>query len=74
MENFADETILISQDRALDITKAFLVEVERIVRSGGVDPEDHNRAMVFGVALENIADAYLRGDRNTPEYRNMKRV
>ncbi len=39
----------------------FFAEVEHLLNSGAVDPENHNRGLLFGVALENLADAYLRG-------------
>ena len=56
--------------RKTDITQAFIVEVERLLNSGAID-DTTPLNMVFGVALENIADNYLRGGRKTTTYRNL---
>lgn len=61
-------------DRTADSLSAkFKDEVKRILSSGAVDPSSISRGLLFGVALENIADAYLRGSRKTSEYRNLIR-
>jgi hypothetical protein len=70
---YRDETLTIAHERAAEIAKQFEEEVARLLRSGGVDPENHSRGMLFGVALENIADGYLRGERATKSYKNMQR-
>lgn len=58
---------------ARDIAPKFLDEIDRLLRTGAVDLADHSRGLLFGIALENIADNYLRGDKKTREYRNLKR-
>jgi hypothetical protein len=72
MNTYAEETIRIACEAS--IKENFIEEVARLLNSGGVDKEDHSRGMLFGVALENIADRYLRGERKTKSYRNMRRV
>jgi predicted nucleotidyltransferase len=48
-------------------------EVDRILMSGCVDIEDYSQtSMVIGVAMENVADMYIR-DRGSKEYSNMKK-
>ena len=63
-----------AEERGMEVADKFAREVKRLLASGLVDPKSHNRGMLFGVALENMADNFLRGDRNTREYRNMKRA
>lgn len=70
MEKYAQETIEIS--RSKDWSTIIDEEVNRILKSGLVDQSSHSRAMLIGVALENIADNYLRGDRKSKEYRNIR--
>lgn len=72
MEKYAQETVEIS--RSKDWQFIIDSEINRILRSGLVNQSTHSRAMVIGVALENIADHYLRGDRKSKEYRNMRKV
>jgi len=57
-------------NRSSDISESFMAEVERLLNSGAID-DTTPLNMVFGVALENIADNYLRGDRKTATYRNL---
>ena len=52
----------------------FVEEVRRLLKSGAVDPENHSRGLLFGVALENLADDFLRGERKSREYRNLKNL
>jgi len=70
--SYKEETLQIAQERAQDIAEKFYQEVEHLLNSGAVDSEDHNRGLLFGVALENIADGFLRGERKTNSYRNLK--
>ncbi|KJR97963.1 MAG: hypothetical protein VR68_11690 [Peptococcaceae bacterium BRH_c4a] len=66
------ETLKISQKRAEEIAQKFTEEVKHLLNSGAIDREIHNRGLLFGVALENIADGFLRGERKTGEYKNLK--
>lgn len=69
LTKYAQETIEIS--RSKDWASIIDDEIGRLIKSGMINQDDHSRAMVIGVALENIADNYLRGYRKTKEYRNM---
>lgn len=71
MKKYAQGTIEIAIETEWE--SKIIDEIKRLLSSGAVDPESHNRAMVYGVALENIADNYLRGDRKNQDYRNLKR-
>ena len=71
MEKYAQGTIEIAIETEWE--NKIIDEIKRLLSSGAVDPESHNRAMVYGVALENIADNYLRGGRKSRDYRNLKR-
>lgn len=67
---YKEETIQIAQERAESIKDQFIREVERLLNSGAVDSESHNRGLLFGVALENIADTFLF--KRGKEYKNLK--
>lgn len=67
------ETLSIADSTADEIREQFYTEVKRLLNTGACDPDDHSRGLLFGVALENIADNYLRGEHKSKEYRNMKR-
>lgn len=54
-----------------DIQTKFMQEVTRIILARGDDP-DESRGLLFGVALENLADSYLRGERKTRNYKNLR--
>lgn len=69
---YEQETITIAEQRADEIRDKFIEEVKRLLASGAVDRESHSRGLLFGVALENITDGFLRGNRDK-EYRNLKR-
>lgn len=71
--DYRDETIMIAKKAAPLIATKFIEEVQRLLASKGVDPDDHHRGMLFGVALENVADAYIRDMRKTGDYKNIKR-
>ena len=66
-------TYELATERAEEIHSQFIKEVKRLVQSGAVDRESHSRGLVFGVALENLADLFLRGERNTKSYKNLRR-
>jgi hypothetical protein len=67
---FKEETLQIAEKRAEDIKKQFISEVNRLLRSGAIDSKNHNRGILFRVALENIANGFNLG--NSPEYKNLK--
>jgi hypothetical protein len=69
---YQKETVSIAKVRAKQIQKQFLEEVERLLSSGAIDKEKHNRGLLYGVALENIADNFLRGERKNKDYKNLK--
>ena len=71
MKTFKDETI----EKAItkDVNSDFVNEVKRILNSGCVDPESHNRGLIYGIALENLADEDLSGEKSKKEYKNIKR-
>ena len=73
MTAYQKETVEIADKAADGISLRFREEVQRLLVSGGLDPDDHSRGLLFGVALENIADDYLRGERKSREYRNLVR-
>ena len=72
MENYAQETIDIAN--ATDWQAKIIYELKRLLSSGAVDQEFHSRGMLYGVALENVADNYVRGERKSRDYRNLKRI
>lgn len=72
MDNqYLTETVVIAKQRARDISAQFEIEVLRLLYSGAVDQENHNRGLLFGVALENIADSFIRS-RKDKHYKNLK--
>jgi len=66
------DILSIANLRARDISAKFLEEVESLLNKGAID-DSTPLNLVFGVALENIADCYLRGDKKTATYRNLRR-
>lgn len=72
MKTYKDETIEIAIKRADELHTKFINEVKRLLNTGAIDSESHNRGLLFGVALENLADGFLRGDRKLKEYKNLK--
>lgn len=71
MNEFAQKTIEIF--RSTDWGSKIDAEVNRLLRSGAFSDSDHNRALVIGVALENLADNYMRDMRKSTDYKNAKR-
>lgn len=72
MDAYTAETLVLANERSAGIKEQFVAEVNRLLRSGGVDTANHSRGLLFGVALENIADDFLRGERKSGAYRNLK--
>jgi ATP-dependent protease Clp ATPase subunit len=70
--SYYEETLQLIETRKGEIADKFAEECKKLLRSGAVDKESHNRGLLFGVAIENIADDYLFGERKGKEYRNLK--
>ena len=73
MEPYAQKTMALAIANSYDIGVKFREEVKHLLKSGAVDPASHSRDRLFGVALENVADGWLRGERDSKEYKNLKR-
>lgn len=73
MKKGAEEVLALAEERSKELPRMFLEEVSRIVKTGGFDLENDSRSLLFGVALENLADNFLRGDRKSKTYRNLIR-
>jgi hypothetical protein len=69
---YKEETIVIAIDQAEHIKNDFIAEVERLLKYGAIDPEFHSRGILFGVAIENIADGWISSQRKSKEYKNLK--
>ena len=72
MDLWTTETKSLASERAADLKARFEAEVSRLIASGSVT-SDTSRGLLFGVALENLADEFLRGERKTKAYRNLIR-
>jgi hypothetical protein len=72
MKTYADETMEIAITRGEELQTKFVEEVRRLLKSGAVDGESHSRGLLYGVALENLADDFLRSERKNEEYKNLK--
>jgi len=74
MTTYHEEALEIAKETASQIGQKFQEEVRRLLQSGALNEEVwYSRGMVFGVALENIADNYLRGDKQKRDYKNLRR-
>jgi len=69
---FAEETMELALERTEGLREQVIAEIKRLLQSGAVNLESHNRGILFGVAVENIADLWLSGERKSKEYRNLK--
>ena len=72
MTKYDAETLIIADERLSAIKAEVIVEVARLLRSGALDGENYSRGLVLGVAVENIADRWLAGERKKTDYRNLK--
>lgn len=71
---YYEETLEMIKERKQEIADRFEQECIRLLNSGAIDKEDHSRGTLFGVAIENISEDYLRGyNRKTADYKNLKR-
>lgn len=73
MTDWNDETIKIARERAEVLKEQFIDEVMHLLKSGALDAENYSRGTLFGVALENIANRYLIGEKNSETYKNLRR-
>jgi hypothetical protein len=73
MESFEMANLDYINKRAMisNIQQKFEKEVNRIIHSGMCDVVNTPLNIIFGVALENIADTYLRGDKKTKTYKEL---
>lgn len=71
-KSYYEETLEMIQERKQELAEAFEKECIKLLNSGALDKESHNRGMLFGVAIENIADNYLRGEKKKSDYKNLK--
>lgn len=55
--------------KKLEIADQFEKECYRLLNTGAMDKEFHSRALLFGVALDNLADGYRD---NSKEWKNLK--
>jgi len=69
---FSRDTRDIARVRVSHLRQDVLAEVDRLLRCGAVDPDNHNRGLLLGVAVENIADRWLQGEHKKADYRNLK--
>ena len=71
--DFYKETIQLAKKRT--IQQDFEAEVARLLNSGAIDMERGcHRGILFGIALQNIAANYVRGEDRHPDYRNIKKI
>ena len=73
MTNWNEETIKIARERADVLREQFIDEVMHLLKSGALDDEKYSRGTLFGVALENIANRYLIGEKTSKTYKNLCR-
>ena len=73
MKNEYGETVTLAKERADGIRVHFIEEVERLLKSGAVDPEKYSRQVVFRVALENVLERMRINWKDNEEYHNLKR-
>ena len=71
---YKEETMALASDRAKEIATKFVEEVAGLLAGDNIDPNDHHRGILFGVALENIADLFIGRRTGNRTYRSMKRL
>ena len=72
MTAYDAETLLIAEERLSALKADVIVEVERLLRTGALDGENYSRGLVLGVAIKNVADKWLLGERRKADYHNLK--
>lgn len=68
--SFYEETLRMIGNRKTSIGADFEKECLRLLNSGAVDKEHHDRSALFGIALENLAQSYRI---DTTEARNLRK-
>jgi len=70
-----DETIRIAEEISRDLGPTFYAEVRRLLDSGAVDKNNHYRGAIFAVALENMANNFMRSQMGAAfrEYENLQK-
>ena len=68
-QGFYNETLQMIEDNRKEFGNLVANEAIRLLNSGGIDRNDHNRSTLFKVAFENISDSFFKA--NTREYRNL---
>lgn len=68
--SFYEETLRMIGNRKTSIGADFKKECLRLLNSGAVNKEHHDRSALFGIALENLAQSYRI---NTKEARNLRK-
>jgi hypothetical protein len=72
---FEKETLALADAASHDMAVKFRHEVRRLLRSGAIDRDEGcNRAVLFGVAMENLADHWLRGRRSGLPYKAIRTI
>lgn len=71
--DFELETLQYAEKQAILLHEKFMDEVRRLLQSGALDRDNHHRGLLFGVALNNVAEGYVRGDQNSKEFKNLSR-
>ena len=70
---FYKETIGII--KKVNIQQKLEGEVERLLNSGAIDMEEGcHRGILIGIALQNIAANYVRGEERHFDYKNIKKI
>jgi hypothetical protein len=72
VRTFREETLEIAAKQAQELPAKFMEEVERLLNCGALDPQDHDRSFLFGLAIENISDMRLGNLRGSRRYKNVK--
>lgn len=70
-EGYEKRTLELAKERAGQIAERFQSEVKLLLQHPEVDPHRHNRGMLFGIALEKVADKLIL-NRNDPFYRKLR--
>ena len=67
------ETMRIAEVRAAEISAQFLSRTRMLIDAGCLQESGYSRGVLFGAVLEDIADGFIRGERKTETYKNIKK-
>lgn len=71
--SFYKETMKFAQ--LTNAQQKFEDEVRRLLDSGAIDMnEGCHRGILFGIALQNVAANYVRGEDRHFDYKNLKKI